>query len=739
MLFIYFMLSFKNETISYLISLKKLIKVSILFLFISPAFSQNGESLKVADINRTETPPVIDGDINDEVWESATIINDFIQIDPAYLTEPTEKSTFYITYDSDFLYVAARLEDSDPSAIIARVMTHNTGVITDDLIGVRLDPFNQKTSGYSFWLNAIGTRQESIFDTKTTNNSNWNGIWYAQSQITEWGWSAEMAIPFKSINFDPNNADWGFNFVRLIRRKNERIGWNEYDRNFNLDSFGVVKGFNDINQGLGLDIIPSISLKQNKDFARNKNESSVEPSADIFYKFNPTLTGVLTLNTDFSDTEVDNRQLNLTRFSLFFPEKRDFFLQDMDIFNFANYDQWNRNANPFFTRKIGLSAKGQPIDINSGIKLTGRSGPWNVGILGIQQDADESIDKTDIFVARVMANVLDESNLGLLFTSGNPRSNLDNKVAGLDFRYRNTSILSSKLVHADLWYTASDTSGVDKEQDTLGASFGIQGEDGFRGKIEHEVVEKNYNPALGFVNRKNYKRLRSWAGYRKNFNNHPWLRSAEMFWSTQTHDNNQTGELESYYNFLRPIRIITRAGHNYSTAVNRKTEVLTESFEVSKGVIIPVGSYTYDDWEVSADFSQNSAFSPMIVIKGGDFFNGKRNDVEATLRWRPSSKFSLSSSLKNYDVDLPAGNFTTRLFQLSSNYNFTNRLYLYASVQYDNTSSTVGLNTRLRFNREAGEDFYIVFDHNANTLDSFSRFNSTYSQFSLKYSKTFRY
>ncbi|MBI80218.1 MAG: hypothetical protein CMQ51_07325 [Gammaproteobacteria bacterium] len=724
--------------ILYAVKFNTLIKLSTLFFLISPVFAQN-ESLKVANIYKTEVAPVIDGVIDDDVWNSATIIDDFIQVDPAYLSEPTEKTTFYVTYDSDFLYVAARLEDSDPSAIIARVMTHNTGVITDDLIGVRLDPFNQKTSGYSFWLNAIGTRQESIFDTKITNNSNWNGIWYAQSQITEWGWSAEIAIPFKSINFDPSNPDWGFNFVRLIRRKNERVFWSEFDRNANLDSFGVVKGFNDINQGLGLDIIPSVSLKQNKDFPKNKNESSVEPSADIFYKFNPTLTGVLTLNTDFSDTEVDDRQLNLTRFSLFFPEKRNFFLQDMDIFSFANYDQWNRNANPFFTRRIGLSATGQPIDINSGLKLTGRSGRLNIGVLGVQQDSHQSLDKSDLFVARVMANVLDESNIGLLFTSGNPRSNLDNKVAGLDFRYRNTSIYPSKRVEGDIWYTATDTPGVDQDQDTLGVTFAIQGEEGIRGKIEYEVVEKNYNPALGFVNRKDFKRVRWWSGYRRNFDNHPWIRSAELFISTQSHNNDQTGNLESYYGFIRPIRLITRSGHNYSVAFNKITEVLTEPFEVSKGVIVPIGSHSYDEWQIEADFSQNSNFSPKIVVKGGGFYNGTRNDLEATLRWRPSNKFFLSSSIKNYDVDLPNGNFTTRLVQISSNYNFTNRLYLYTSLQYDDTSSNVGFNTRLRFNREAGENLYLVFDHNANTLDNFSRFNSTYSQFSIKYSKTFRY
>ena len=175
-----------------------------------------------------------------------------------------------------------------------------------------------------------------------------------------------------------------------------------------------------------------------------------------------------------------------------------------------------------------------------------------------------------------MANVLDESNIGLLFTSGNPRSNLDNKVAGLDFRYRNTSIYPSKRVEGDVWYTATDTPGVDQDQDTLGVTFAIQGEEGIRGKIEYEVVEKNYNPALGFVNRKDFKRVRWWSGYRRNFDNHPWIRSAELFISTQSHNNDQTGNLESYYGFIRPIRLITRSGHNYSVAFNKITEVLTE-------------------------------------------------------------------------------------------------------------------------------------------------------------------
>ena len=333
---------------------------------------------KVTDIVRASAPPLLDGRLDEQVWAEATVIADLHQYEPVDQGEPSESSIFYVFYDDDNLYVGARLLDSEPSLIAARQMVQGQTVEVDDRIEVVLDPFNNMRTGYRFQLNPNGVRRDGLFDRATTVNEDWDGIWHAEAVIDEQGWTAEIAIPFKTLNFNPNNPDWGFTVARTIPRKKESMAWTSYDRDVNPSSAGVLSGFSGLRQGRGLDIIPSVSLASHHDFATEDQATQTDPSVDIFYNFTPSLTGVLTFNTDFSATEVDDRQVNLTRFSTFFPEKRDFFLQDVDIFSFGpagmQGNSMGTNGMPFFSRRIGLSDAGQAVDINSGAKLTGRIG-----------------------------------------------------------------------------------------------------------------------------------------------------------------------------------------------------------------------------------------------------------------------------------------------------------------------------------------------------------------------------
>ncbi|HJP37425.1 MAG TPA: DUF5916 domain-containing protein, partial [Gammaproteobacteria bacterium] len=332
-----------------------------------------------------------------------------------------------------------------------------------------------------------------------------------RSTVDDDGWATEFAIPLKSLSFNPNSDEWGINFYRRLARKQETMGWISRNRNQNPGIFGIAEGLSEMQQGVGLDIVPSLSLHEFKQYSSRRMDSDIEPSLDIFYNLTSGLTGVLTLNTDFSATEVDDRQVNLTRFSLFFPEKRDFFLQDADIFGFGGLGAYggpdNNNARPFFSRTIGLSPNREPVDLEGGLKLSGRVGRWNLGVLGVRQDAFQDVDASSLFVGRVTANVLRESSLGMIVTDGDPNSNDDNSVFGVDFYYLNTRLANGRSVEGNLWYEVSDTSGLYGENAAFGVSTGANTTEGLGGFVSYKAVEKNFRPALGFVSRLGIRNL----------------------------------------------------------------------------------------------------------------------------------------------------------------------------------------------------------------------------------------
>ena len=701
---------------------------------------------KATEIVRASSPPQLDGRLDEQVWAEATVITDLHQYEPVDQGEPSESSIFYVLYDDDNLYIGARLLDSEPSLIAARQMIQGQSVGVDDRIQVVLDPFNNMRTGYMFQLNPNGVRRDGVFDRATNVNEDWDGIWHAEAVIDEQGWTAEIEIPFKTLNFDPDNPDWGFTVARSIPRKQERMAWSSFDRSIDPSSAGVLSGFSGLQQGRGLDIIPAVSLANNRNFATANQATRTEPSMDIFYNFTPSLTGVLTFNTDFSATEVDDRQVNLTRFPTFFPEKRDFFLQDVDIFSFGSASSGGGrrgNGIPFFSRRIGLSDTGQAVDINSGAKMTGRVGRFNVGVLGVNQDGFEGrngyVDESDLFVGRLSANILEESSVGMIVTSGNPRSNIDNSLAGADFRYRNRRLLPGRTTEGAAWFQRTDSANLDLDQSAWGMDLGVDSSEGFSGRVEYEVMQPNFNPALGFVNRRDYERGRLWGAYRHRPQGHRWIRSVMALVSLQQYDTYSTGEFESSSLWMRPFRIENHRGDSYSVALSSGREVLAEPFTVAGSVVIPAGEYEDTGYQIEMDWARERVLAPSLSIGKDDYYGGERVSVQGRVEWRPGSRWYSRVSYQYNEVELAHSQFRTRLIQFRSNLAFNVKWSWVNLVQYDNLSESVGINSRLRWNPRAGEDLYVVWNHDFDALAAFSDMHSRQSEFAVKYSRTFRF
>ena len=711
--------------------------------------TQDRAAEKSMRVVRTETPPVIDGHLDEDIWGIADVVDDFYEVRPDEFEAPSQRTQVFVLYDQDYLYVAAMLWDEQPEGVTAQILRQGSNIDADDYFSVILDPFHDRRSGYLFQVNPNGVRTDAIYENTTQMQTNWEGIWEAGASVSEDGWVAEMAIPFKTLSFDPSREDWGINFTRRLARNNETIGWVSRTLAQNPGVSGVANGFFGLEQGRGLDIVPSMVAGASKKVSTNLTDSYSEPSLDIFYKITPALTGVLTLNTDFSATEVDDRQVNLTRFSLFFPEKRDFFLQDADIFEFGgigggtNLRVATQNGRPFFSRNIGLSASRKPVDLNAGAKLAGRVGDWNLGVLSVQQDAFEDVDATNVFVGRAVRNVLEESRVGLILTDGDPQSNEDNSLAGVDFRYVNSRLPGGRTLDGDAWYQRSRTPGLEGDDSAFGLGFQLRATRGFSGNVSYTAIQGNFNPALGFVNRPGIREVSGGIGYlhrpRDSF-----IRGINTTVRTTRSERLTDGSLQSESLRIQ-LGIQNQTGDRLILSCRQQQEGIITPFTVLRGrspnrkVVIEPGLYEFDSCGGELGAGVQRKFSGNISYERGDFYDGERVSTRPNISWRPSPHFALNLGYQVNDIELPEDAFTTRLTQLTTEVVFSSTLSWVNLIQWDNDTDILGINSRLHWAPQAGRDVYLVLNHSLQDLDEDGTFHSLGADLTAKASYTFRF
>lgn len=719
--------------------------VLVALCFEAQAQTQTGEKAFVA--GRAAQVPTIDGVIDEAEWRDAATVEDFHELLPVEYATPSERTVVKVMYDADALYVGAQLFNRDPSQISARVLKQGDALIADDRFSVVVDTFHDKRNGYLFMVNANGVRRQGLFQNTSNMNFDWRGIWQTRAHRTDYGWSAEMRIPFKTLAFDPAIDDWGINFEREIPGRNQSAGWSSRNSQVNPGTAGVARGLTGLTQGRGLDVVAAVNGRRTERSAESDEDWSLEPSLDVFYRPTPTLTAALTVNTDFSATDVDDREVNLTRFSLFFPERRSFFLEGADFFEFARLDASNdedsaipatsrQNGRPYFSRQIGLAADGTPVDIIAGAKVTGRVGRWNLGLLDVRQDGFADVESQNLLVARAAANVLEESSVGMIATHGNPRSDEDNSVGGIDFRYRNSRLPGGNVFEGEAWYQLSSSDAV-PDDEAFGVRLRVPNSVGWRGGISMKELGPNFDPALGFVNRRGIRDYIAEAGYARRLSGRL-LQTIYGGVDAQQIDR-LTGGLDTRLVVLRPLEIETRSADALKLRAYLNTEVLAEPFEIAPGVVIAPGRYDFDEYEVSVETGAHRTLSVAFAAAQGDFFDGESRRAEMELTWRPSPHFAAILAHEIDDIDLPAGSFTARLSRLRLDLVFSSTLAWTSFVQYDNVSELIGLNSRLHWIPEAGREMYLVFNKGLQDFDRDGRFRSIQSDLVAKAGYTFRF
>ena len=684
---------------------------------------------------RTEQAPRIDGRLDEEAWRSAAIVDAFVQQEPSEGEPATEPTVVRLLYDARALYIGVEAFDSRPEAVIATEMRRDSPRLFDeDNFQVILDTFRDRRSGYMFVTSPLGAKLEQqvaeegeggFRGSNSPNvNVNWDGVWDVRARRTAEGWVAEIAIPMVTLRFpDAERQVWGVNFMRNIRRKNEQVFWAPISKEYTLTRVslaGTMTGIRDVSRGLDLRLTPYALAGGRQDRAAGGLDGSAfgDYGLDVKYGVASGLNLDLTLNTDFAQVEVDEQQVNLTRFPLFFPEKRDFFLENAGMFSVgARGSGFGRLADLFFTRRIGLSDAGQPVPIVGGARLTGKTGRNNVAAMNITTQTAFGRSGENFFVGRYSRDILARSKVGGIVIS---------KDAVDGGHYNRTLAADTTLaVHRNLTMTAflakteSPREALAGRPRSHAASAGAASGDmagyvrgtwlspGWHVFTEFAELQDDFNPEVGFVPRVGIRT----SAFHGEWNPRPgrWnIRMLDPMWNI------------TYTTDLRN-RLLTRRIHNMvgtyfedgswvMVYYNDHFEQLDFPFHIRPDVTIPAGTYRFGEWVFSYSSDPSRRVYGQARYSPQTFFGGTRTDVQATLGVRATSRLAAEALFNRSDVVLPGGAFVADLASLRVDFTISPRLTLRTLSQYNSTTSELSHSVRFNWIYSPGSDIYVAYD-----------------------------
>ncbi len=708
--------------------MKRFAVIPMLF-FSSMLFSTTIDAIYV------DNPPKIDGYVDDTAWQQAVVVTEFIQREPDTGEPVSEKTVAHICYDKNYLYIGFICHD-DPKKITAKEIGRDAALPNDDKVVIILDTFLDRRNSYWFEINPRGSKGDALFGQNgAAMNKDWDGIWLGRSSIQAHGWETEVAIPFKSLNFHPTQTTWGFKLARDIQHKSEKAYWPVANINgpqYMVSDAGDLTGLDGISQGVGLDIRPygllGVDQKRGEDFSFKSIEGHA--GLDVFYQITPGLKSVLTVNTDFAQTEVDDRQINLTRFRLFFPEKRDFFLDGSNYFQFANEGESRRpKMVTFWSRAIGLDEHGAPIPIVAGAKVTGQAEAWNIGILDVVDERERGTQ--NFAVARVSRNIGEQSAIGFIGTYGNSESTEENSVVGADVKLATSRLAGGKNLSYYLYGLKSNTEGLSGRDMAWGTEISYPN-DLLNFSAGYMQIDENYVAGVGYVRRKNIRNSYGEIGFGPRPKKWGILQleiGAEFDYITDFANRLLTREVE-----LEPIGIRFLSGEEISCEITRTYEFLDHDFDIFNGFIIPSDTYEYTRQGIRASSAQRRKVFAGIDYEWGEFWTGTAEEIRLDVGYKISVPVALAAEFEYNDVELPVGNFIVKVYRNNFDLLFSPRLTLKSFVQYDDESQRLGWQSRLRWIIQPGND--IILAWNSLWSDPKARMDPHLRDFALAQSTT---
>jgi len=683
---------------------------------------------------RVETGPVVDGKLDDACWNQADPFTGFRQQEPIPSSAPSEQTELRVIYDRENLYLGIICFDREVSKVAAKCMAHDQFQahrgVDDDVVRVLLDPFQDRRNAYLFITNACGAKSEGLAGGERYS-LNWDGIWDAHSQFSETGWTVEMRIPFKTISFKESLTAWGLNIERYIARKQEtiRLSRPELDAHFASPmNAALLQGIADVKQGKGITFrpygIPSISRIPE---TGRQTEWKLDGGFDIYKNFTPNFVGAFTVNTDFAETEVDERRINLTRFSLYFPEKRTFFLEGSEIFSFGVGGGGMRGPAfvPFFSRRIGLVEE-QQVPILYGAKVYGKLGNTNMSLIDMRTKSFDPLGlPAENFVAgRVYQNIMAESKVGLIFTHGDPSSEGRNTLAGVDFTYWTSRFLGDKNFSLAGWYVYNWNELKSGKHQGYGFKIDYPN-DLWDIAVTYSYYGDALNPGLGFLPRGSIKVLSGGMNFRPRPQRGflaDWVRQfffelrPSFYWDL-------TGKLETMRIFVAPLNFRTEKGDHieFNFSINR--DAPPEDFEIAEGIFIPREVYDFTNYNIQYSSPSYRSLIISAEYRFGPFYSGTYRDAELGLTFRLNGHVNLGINANLVKGNLKEGEFTENVFQLKADFFLTPDLGLMNYIQYDDVSNTLGANIRFRWQLSPGNEIFLVYNSSwERRWDPISRF-----------------
>ena len=673
--------------------------------------------------------PVIDGQLLPGEWPSNGAVQAFLQVEPRLNGEPSEATTLHLARDQNFLYIGLDLAQSSP--LVAREWVQDADLSGDDHVSVQLDPFSSKEKGYVFSVNPNGARSEALVSDGDDFDEDWEDLWYAAAGPSDHGWQVEIAIPFRSLSFPSDSNTWHLNVIRQIAQRNETVALTSRKRRLDLSATLPMSGMSGASSGSGLSLTASTTLSSSRDYRSGKTTSELRPSADLFYKLTPSLTAAVTINTDFSAAEVDQRELNLTRFELFFPERRDFFLRDSNVFAFAGLEE---NGLPYFSRRIGLGLDGNPLDISGGVKLTGQVDRFSIGVMAVNQDIELGRKQSTLGVARVRAGVTENSSVGMIATHGDPLSGAGDRLYGFDYRYANSEVWDDYEIELFAWWQQVDLLNGGPNNDAYGFSAEWPNET-FEAEFAYANIGSEFAPPLGFVNRAGIEDWRSELSYefRPKLN---WLRTIEIGVESQWVDD-ADGQLESRQHEFTLLDLGGADGDKLELQWISGYERFVELFEIADDLEVEPGRYHFERWAVEFESAAQRDLQLSVRYENGPFLGGQLRSVETSIVVRPSARLSLGVDYEYDHLMFDGERQSLRLARLLARYSFNSEWSMSSLVQYDNESHEVGVNARLRWVPRAGQEHYLVANMGRARDDELGRYRTESVDAALRLSFSF--
>ena len=688
---------------------------AVLTLFAARARAQNPPSPEAPVVTAGPVSGAIrlDGILDEPAWQQAGVIADLTQQAP-HPGEPTPFATeVRILTDRDNVYFGITSVDPDPSRIAVHTMQRDGNMRGDDTISIVVDTLNDHRTGYLFQVNAAGARLDGLISDPNAEEPSldWDGIWNVATRITATGWTSELVLPAQTVRFQRSTGQWGFNVQRYVARELITLRWSGTTLDAKLLDMrraGTLAGLADLSQGWGLTVSPyALGLYQN-DHRTDHDFTRGQAGVDVAYHATSQLDAVLTINPDFAEVEADTEQINLTRFDLFFPEKRPFFTDGANFFDFGL--DLREQFIPFYSRRVGLSGN-RIVPITAGLKAVGRAGPWGVGALDVETRDTFGVPQTNLAAGRVTYDFNENIRVGAIGTNGSPDGRTSNSLAGVDAVWQTSSFQEDKNLGFGLWGAKSF------------GEVGSGSREGWGAKLQYPNdlwdVEASVNqfgdsldPALGFLPRRGIREYAAGAAYQPRPEGGPFGFVRQFFfelfprWTTDL-----AGQTETWRIFMAPLNIETQAGDHYEANYAPEFQRLREPFEIAPGVVIPPGSYQFHRYRLQIESSDSRPLSAGATVWFGSFYDGDLTQVNAFVKWTEGSgHLSLDLSTENDFGYLPEGDFILRLWQLKAVYAFNPNLVLASFFQYDSETEKLGMNARLRWTIQPGRDLFVVWN-----------------------------